>query len=77
MSLSIVAPPAGDTALKGTVRGHVFRGDNHVYEVQISGLASPVYAQIQHNRTETSADVNDTVYLSWPPESGVVLSDRI
>jgi spermidine/putrescine ABC transporter ATP-binding subunit len=77
VSLSIAAPPAGGTALKGVVRGHVFRGDNHVYEVQIPGLGSPVYAQIQHNRMESSADVNDTVYLSWPPESGVVLSDRI
>jgi putative spermidine/putrescine transport system ATP-binding protein len=74
VSLDIAAPPGG-TALKGVVRGHVFRGDNHVYEIQVPGLA-PVYAQIQHNRME-SVDVNDTVYLSWPPESGVVLRDRI
>jgi spermidine/putrescine ABC transporter ATP-binding subunit len=77
VSLSIAAPPPGDTALKGIVRGHVFRGDNHVYEVQVAGLATPVYAQIQHNRMESAADVNDTVYLSWPPESGVVLGDRV
>jgi hypothetical protein len=77
VSLSIAAPPSPDTALKGIVRGHVFRGDNHVYEVEIPGLASPVYAQIQHNRMESSADVGNTVYLSWPPESGVLLNDRI
>jgi spermidine/putrescine ABC transporter ATP-binding subunit len=77
VSLSIVAPPSGDTALKGIVRGHVFRGDNHVYEVKIPGLQSPVYAQIQHNRMESSADVGDAVYLSWPPESGILLNDRI
>jgi spermidine/putrescine ABC transporter ATP-binding subunit len=77
VSLSVAAPPSGDTALKGIVRGHVFRGDNHVYEVQIPGLQSPVYAQIQHNRMESSADVGDAVYLSWPPESGILLNDRI
>ena len=77
VALHLAAPPSGEAALQGTVRGHVFRGDKHVFEVQVPGLASPVYAQVQHNSMATAADVGDAVYLSWPPDSGVVLSDRI
>ena len=77
VTVSAEEPPAGHAALRGIVRGHVFRGDNQVFEVEVPGLSSAVYAQAQHNRTASTAAIGDAVHLSWPPDSGVVLTDRV
>jgi putative spermidine/putrescine transport system ATP-binding protein len=68
---------AGPFRLRGSVRGAVFRGDNYIYEVEVEGLASAVYAQAQHSRADGRAAVGDAVHLTWAPESGVVLNDPI
>jgi spermidine/putrescine ABC transporter ATP-binding subunit len=77
ITVSTESPPADTASLRGTVRGHIFRGDNHLFEVEVPGLATVVYAQHQHANTEALASTGDSVYLSWAPESGVVLSDRV
>lgn len=77
VTLSANEMQSTDVVLKGTVLSHIFRGDNHVYEVRVPGLEMPVYAQAQHSRLEYFAQVNDPVYLSWYFGNVVVLNDRI
>ena len=77
IKVSSETPSADTIGLRGTVRGHIFRGDNHLFEVEVPGLATVVYAQHQHANTGALASAGDSVYLSWAPESGVVLSDRV
>ena len=77
VTLSANEMQSNDVVLKGTVLSHIFRGDNHVYEVRVPGLEMPVYAQVQHSRLEYCAQVNDPVFLSWHFGNVVVLNDRI
>lgn len=77
INVSTDSPPADAVSLRGTVRGHIFRGDNHLFEIEVPGLPTVVYAQQQHAHSEALASAGDGVYLWWAPESGVVLSDRV
>jgi spermidine/putrescine ABC transporter ATP-binding subunit len=71
------AAPADGFALAGHVRGAVFRGDNYIYEIEVPGLPSAVYAQAQHSRADARVAAGDAVHLTWAPETGVVLNDPV
>ncbi|HEY8368739.1 MAG TPA: ABC transporter ATP-binding protein [Thermodesulfobacteriota bacterium] len=70
------APGPDRSVLRGSLVGHVFRGGYHAYEVSVPGLAGPVYAHAQHDgSTGSRFPVGGEVYLSWSPESSILLED--
>ena len=70
------APAPAGPSLAGTVRGHVFRGRSHVYEIEVPGLSLPLQAEARHDGTEAMIPAGAAVHASWRPESGVLLEDE-
>jgi spermidine/putrescine ABC transporter ATP-binding subunit len=78
MSIEAMTDPSDSSRVLGTLAGHVFRGSSHLYEVRVPGLGAPVYVATQH-RGPASFDAapGQTVALSWPAESSIVLEDPV
>ena len=70
--------PKGDfNAVAGTVSEIGYRGDMSIYKVLLSdrlGDESRAH-QSSVRRERPIASANDLVWLSWPPEAGVVLTE--
>ena len=69
--------PESVNRLKGIIRGHVFRGSYHAYEVEIPGRSAAifVYDQAENRSTTSVMNLNDDVYISWKIENAVLLND--
>jgi spermidine/putrescine ABC transporter ATP-binding subunit len=66
-----------DTAVKlqGRVVGHVFRGNSHVFQVDVSGREAPlVIYQQATDLVGTGIVQGDTVTVGWQPQNAVVLA---
>ena len=63
--------------LNGVIRGHVFRGSYHAYEVEIPGRPTAifVYDQAANRSTSSVMKLNENVYVSWKIENAVLLKD--
>ena len=76
IALAAVAPPPGrDNALAGRVTEIGYRGDKSVYKIALDSgaLIKAAAANVARGDADTIG-LGDTVFLSWPPEAGVVLS---
>ena len=61
----------------GTVAEIGYRGDVSIYKVRLADRSLMKVALRQYRRARHAAfAVNDLVWLSWPAEAGVVLTDR-
>jgi putative spermidine/putrescine transport system ATP-binding protein len=69
--------PEMKNVLQGIVKGHVFRGSYHAYEISVVGRDDPIFVYDQAG--ERSADavhpIGAGVYLAWKRENSVVLRD--
>lgn len=76
IALAAVAPaPGRDNALAGRVTEIGYRGDKSVYKIALDSGALIKAAAANVARGDADAiGLGDAVFLSWPPEAGVVLS---
>jgi putrescine transport system ATP-binding protein len=76
LRLSAVRPTVGNlNAVAGTVFEIGYRGDMSIYKVRLADrLLMKVSLANTSARGQGSFGVDDLVWLSWPPEAGVVLS---
>ena len=70
-------PPEMRNVLQGIVKGHVFRGSYHAYEISVVGRDDPVFVYDQAGDRSTDAvhPIGSGVYLTWKRENSVVLRD--
>jgi len=70
-------PPEMRNVLQGIVKGHVFRGSYHAYEISVVGRDDPVFVYDQAGDRSTDAvhSIGSGVYLTWKRENSVVLRD--
>jgi len=76
LRLSAGRPTAGDlNTVAGTVFEIGYRGELSIYKVRLADRSLMKVALANTGaRGQASFDVDDLVWLSWPPESGVVLT---
>jgi len=69
--------PKGDfNAVSGTVSEIGYRGDTSIYKILLSDRSVMKVALTNASaRGGTRFSLNDLVWLSWPPEAGVVLTE--
>jgi putrescine transport system ATP-binding protein len=66
--------PGRNTVVAGQVAEIGYRGDKSVYKISLDGGAVVKVAAANVARGDADAiDLDDRVWLSWPPEAGVVL----
>ena len=76
LRMSAERPTAGDVnAVAGTVFEIGYRGDISIYKVRLADR-SPMKVALANTsaRGLASFGINDLVWVSWPPETGVVLT---
>jgi putative spermidine/putrescine transport system ATP-binding protein len=59
-------------ALRAKVRGVVYRGSYYAYELDLPGLAKPLYV---YSRDQAETDGDGTIGLGWPDNYAIVLSE--
>ncbi|SFO41017.1 putative spermidine/putrescine transport system ATP-binding protein [Roseovarius lutimaris] len=72
------APQDGtEVNLAGRVTGHVFRGNNHVFRVEIAGREAPlvVYQQAK-DLVGAGIEQGDMVTVGWHPQNAVLLASE-
>ncbi|SEM35360.1 putative spermidine/putrescine transport system ATP-binding protein [Roseovarius azorensis] len=70
------ATVGSDVGLSGRVTGHVFRGNNHVFQVAVAGREMPlVIYQQASNLDGPGFAQGDAVTVGWNPKNAVVLKD--
>ncbi len=76
IGMSAERPAAAVNAVAGTVFEIGYRGDISIYKVRLAdrSLMKVARANVSLNRTGSFA-AGDLVWLSWPPDAGVVLTD--
>ena len=69
--------PEAANRLKGIIRGHVFRGSYHAYEVELPGRSAAifVYDQAENRSSSSVLHLKEDVYISWKVENAVLLND--
>jgi len=66
----------GELSLPGTVSDYGYLGNRSLYRVRLdAGPVVQVSAQNYRRTTERVLEWDDRVFLSWPPESAVLLSE--
>jgi putrescine transport system ATP-binding protein len=69
-------PKADFNAVSGTVSEIGYRGDTSIYKILLSDRSVMKVALTNASaRGGTPFSLNDLVWLSWPPEAGVVLTE--
>ena len=70
-------PPETRNVLQGIVKGHVFRGSYHAYEISVADRDDPVFVYDQAGDRSTDAvhTIGSGVYMTWKRENSVVLRD--
>ncbi|HLA20999.1 MAG TPA: ABC transporter ATP-binding protein [Pseudolabrys sp.] len=76
LRIGAARPAAGDlNAVAGTVFEIGYRGDMSIYKVRLADRSLMKVALANTSaRGQVSFGVDDLVWLSWPPEAGVVLT---
>jgi putative spermidine/putrescine transport system ATP-binding protein len=72
------SPPGVANVVQGAVRGHVFRGSYHAYEVDLPGREAPVFV---YDQARTGGEMRmfapgQAVYLGWSERDAVVLAEE-
>ncbi|MBI2256950.1 MAG: ABC transporter ATP-binding protein [Proteobacteria bacterium] len=77
MRLSWVAPTGSDNALAGKVSAEAYFGDRSHYHVAIDGLPAPIAVAHQKadRRLDDQESIGRPVWLTWPQDAGVLLTD--
>ncbi|MGC1846239.1 MAG: ABC transporter ATP-binding protein [Pseudolabrys sp.] len=76
ISMTAERPNEGLNAVAGTVSEIGYRGDMSVYKILLSDRSVMKVALTNVSaRGETPFSLHDLVWLSWPPEAGVVLTE--
>ncbi|HEY6382015.1 MAG TPA: ABC transporter ATP-binding protein, partial [Pseudolabrys sp.] len=76
ISLSSERPNEKLNALRGTVFEIGYRGDMSIYKLLLAGRSVMKVAVANTGEAgKTTFAVNELVWLSWPPEAGVVLAE--
>jgi putrescine transport system ATP-binding protein len=75
IEIAAVRPPPDRNAVAGRVAEIGYRGDKSVYKIALDGGAIVKVAAANVARGDAGAvNLDDRVWLSWPPEAGVVLT---
>jgi putrescine transport system ATP-binding protein len=75
IEIAAVRPPPDRNTVAGRVAEIGYRGDKSVYKIALDGGAIVKVAAANVARGDAGAvNLDDRVWLSWPPEAGVVLT---
>lgn len=65
--------PGGAPFVEGTIKASAYLGDRSHYHVYVKGRAAPIYVAAQNVDRGSSLDISKPLYVSWDPQSLIIL----